>query len=90
MFLTRPGAGVDDVYWIGATDAVQEGEFRWSDGLPFSYARKFNLVSLYFFFFLVLCHEAEWITLDNYESRLVCSKISDSDTTDHGNTSKVI
>ncbi|CAG4963034.1 unnamed protein product [Colias eurytheme] len=36
-----PGAGVDDVYWIGATDAVQEGEFRWSDGLPFSFAHWF-------------------------------------------------
>ncbi|VVC99014.1 unnamed protein product [Leptidea sinapis] len=36
-----PGAGTDDVYWIGATDAVHEGEFRWSDGLPFSYAHWF-------------------------------------------------
>lgn len=36
-----PGAGVDDVYWIGATDAVHEGEFRWSNGLPFSYAREY-------------------------------------------------
>ncbi|KAL0822201.1 hypothetical protein ABMA28_004331, partial [Loxostege sticticalis] len=41
MLIHTPGAGVDDVYWIGATDAVQEGEFRWSDGLPFSYAHWF-------------------------------------------------
>ncbi|XP_037294856.1 uncharacterized protein LOC115449543 [Manduca sexta] len=41
MLLHAPGGGVDDVYWIGATDAVHEGEFRWSDGLPFSYAHWF-------------------------------------------------
>ncbi|CAF4926780.1 unnamed protein product [Pieris macdunnoughi] len=36
-----PGSHEDDVYWIGATDSVHEGEFRWSDGLPFSYAHWF-------------------------------------------------
>ncbi|PZC73055.1 hypothetical protein B5X24_HaOG210143 [Helicoverpa armigera] len=41
LLIHAPGAGVDDVYWIGATDAVHEGEFRWSDGLPFSYAHWF-------------------------------------------------
>lgn len=43
IYIFRPGAGVDDVYWIGATDSVHEGEFRWSDGLPFSFARKYIL-----------------------------------------------
>ncbi|KAJ2943543.1 hypothetical protein O0L34_g16651 [Tuta absoluta] len=42
LLIHAPGAGVDDVYWIGATDAVHEGEFRWSDGLPFSYAREYS------------------------------------------------
>ncbi|XP_045536317.1 uncharacterized protein LOC106709135 [Papilio machaon] len=41
LLLNTPGNGIDDVYWIGATDAVHEGEFRWSDGLPFSYAHWF-------------------------------------------------
>ncbi|CAG4946475.1 unnamed protein product [Parnassius apollo] len=41
LLLHAPGAGVDDVYWIGATDAVHEGEFRWSDSLPFTYAHWF-------------------------------------------------
>ncbi|CAH4032974.1 unnamed protein product [Pieris brassicae] len=36
-----PGSHEDDIYWIGATDSVHEGEFRWSDGLPFSYAHWF-------------------------------------------------
>lgn len=42
----RPGAGVDDVYWVGATDALHEGEFRWSNGLSFSYAREYTLFVL--------------------------------------------
>ncbi|CAB3221875.1 unnamed protein product [Arctia plantaginis] len=47
MLIHAPGAGVDDVYWIGATDAVHEGEFRWSDGLPFSYAREYmNILNI--------------------------------------------
>ncbi|KAL4705986.1 hypothetical protein ACJJTC_004965 [Scirpophaga incertulas] len=46
MLIHAPGAGVDDVYWIGATDSVHEGEFRWSDGLPFSYARESFFLSL--------------------------------------------
>ncbi|XP_063382139.1 uncharacterized protein LOC134668629 [Cydia fagiglandana] len=41
LLINAPGAGVDDVYWIGATDAIHEGEFRWSDGLPFSYSHWF-------------------------------------------------
>ncbi|KAG7295880.1 hypothetical protein JYU34_020964 [Plutella xylostella] len=38
LLIHTPGAGVDDVYWVGATDALHEGEFRWSNGLSFSYA----------------------------------------------------
>ncbi|KAF5270044.1 hypothetical protein FQR65_LT05843 [Abscondita terminalis] len=36
-----PGYRDHNAYWIGATDKSLEGDFRWSDGLPFSYTNWF-------------------------------------------------
>lgn len=29
-------------YWVGATDKNFEGDFRWTNGFPFTYASKLN------------------------------------------------
>ncbi|RZF36004.1 hypothetical protein LSTR_LSTR005820, partial [Laodelphax striatellus] len=36
-----PGYGDENAYWVGATDKENEGDFRWSDGLPFTYSNWF-------------------------------------------------
>ncbi|GBP53089.1 hypothetical protein EVAR_43375_1 [Eumeta japonica] len=41
-----PGGTVDAVYWVGASDAAHEGEFRWVDGRPFAYARERPRITL--------------------------------------------
>lgn len=35
-----PGYRDQNAYWLGATDKTYEGDFRWSDGLPFIYSSK--------------------------------------------------
>jgi len=40
-----PGYRDNNAYWVGASDKTYEGDFRWSDGLPFSYTSKY-IVSL--------------------------------------------
>ncbi|KAJ9588502.1 hypothetical protein L9F63_018158, partial [Diploptera punctata] len=36
-----PGYRDHNSYWVGASDKTYEGDFRWSDGLPFSYTNWF-------------------------------------------------
>jgi len=36
-----PGYRDHNAYWVGASDKTYEGDFRWSDGLPFSYTSKY-------------------------------------------------
>jgi hypothetical protein len=38
-----PGYRDHNAYWVGASDKTYEGDFRWSDGLPFSYTSKYSL-----------------------------------------------
>jgi hypothetical protein len=33
-----------NAYWVGASDKTYEGDFRWSDGLPFSYTSKYIVI----------------------------------------------
>ncbi|XP_044736742.1 uncharacterized protein LOC123298714 [Chrysoperla carnea] len=41
LLLNSPGYHDANAYWIGATDRTYEGDFRWSDGLPFSFTNWF-------------------------------------------------
>lgn len=42
--LHSPGYRDHNAYWIGASDKTHEGDFRWSDGLLFSYTSKCHLI----------------------------------------------
>jgi hypothetical protein len=39
-----PGYRDHNAYWVGASDKTYEGDFRWSDGLPFSYTSKYIVI----------------------------------------------
>ena len=39
-----PGYSDNNAYWVGASDKTYEGDFRWSDGLPFSYTSKYIVI----------------------------------------------
>jgi hypothetical protein len=39
-----PGYRDQNAYWVGASDKTYEGDFRWSDGLPFSYTSKYIVI----------------------------------------------
>ncbi|XP_017779050.1 PREDICTED: uncharacterized protein LOC108564494 isoform X2 [Nicrophorus vespilloides] len=41
LLLNSPGYKDNNAYWIGASDKTHEGDFHWSDGLPFSYTNWF-------------------------------------------------
>ncbi|XP_015833125.1 uncharacterized protein LOC103312261 isoform X4 [Tribolium castaneum] len=41
LLLNSPGYRDHNAYWIGASDKIVEGDFRWSDGLPFSFTNWF-------------------------------------------------
>ncbi|XP_055586798.1 uncharacterized protein LOC129739391 isoform X3 [Uranotaenia lowii] len=41
LLLKSPGYRDGNAYWIGATDRVVEGDFRWSNQLPFTYSNWF-------------------------------------------------
>ncbi|XP_052126196.1 uncharacterized protein LOC127749981 [Frankliniella occidentalis] len=36
-----PGYSDHNSYWVGASDVTNEGDFRWTDSLPFSYTNWF-------------------------------------------------
>lgn len=40
LLLKSPGYRDGNAYWIGASDRMLEGDFRWSDNLPFTYSSK--------------------------------------------------
>lgn len=42
-FILSPYYNEHMSYWIGATDKHFEGDFRWSDGLPFAYSSMISL-----------------------------------------------
>lgn len=42
LYFYSPAFKNNAAYWIGASDAQTEGEFRWSSGYPFSYSSKSN------------------------------------------------
>uniref|UniRef100_A0A6E8PJD8 Uncharacterized protein n=1 Tax=Aedes aegypti TaxID=7159 RepID=A0A6E8PJD8_AEDAE len=41
LLLKSPGYRDGNAYWIGASDRMLEGDFRWSDSLPFTYSNWF-------------------------------------------------
>ncbi|XP_039440556.1 uncharacterized protein LOC120421415 isoform X3 [Culex pipiens pallens] len=41
MLLKSPGYREGNAYWIGASDRVLEGDFRWTDNFPFTYSNWF-------------------------------------------------
>ncbi|XP_065085313.1 uncharacterized protein LOC135707424 isoform X2 [Ochlerotatus camptorhynchus] len=41
LLLKSPGYRDGNAYWIGASDRMLEGDFRWSDNLPFTYTNWF-------------------------------------------------
>ncbi|XP_055617633.1 uncharacterized protein LOC129762992 isoform X3 [Toxorhynchites rutilus septentrionalis] len=41
VLLKSPGYRDDNAYWVGASDRVLEGDYRWSDNLPFTYSNWF-------------------------------------------------
>ncbi|XP_065162399.1 uncharacterized protein [Atheta coriaria] len=41
LLLNSPGYKENNAYWIGASDRSHEGDFHWSDGLPFSFTNWF-------------------------------------------------
>ncbi|CAH1179710.1 unnamed protein product [Phaedon cochleariae] len=41
LLMNSPGYRDDNAYWIGASDESHEGDFKWTDGLPFSYSNWF-------------------------------------------------
>ncbi|XP_071451365.1 uncharacterized protein [Hetaerina americana] len=42
LLLTRsPGYSEHNSYWVGASDVVREGDFRWTDGAEFSFSNWF-------------------------------------------------
>nr|XP_029711963.1 uncharacterized protein LOC109407380 isoform X3 [Aedes albopictus] len=41
LLLKSPGYRDGNAYWIGASDRMLEGDFRWSDNLPFTYSNWF-------------------------------------------------
>jgi hypothetical protein len=43
LLMNSPGYKDHNAYWIGASDRNLEGDFRWSDSLPFSYTSEYIL-----------------------------------------------
>ncbi|XP_055525442.1 uncharacterized protein LOC129718573 isoform X3 [Wyeomyia smithii] len=41
LLLKSPSYKDDNAYWVGASDRTLEGDFRWSDNLPFLYSNWF-------------------------------------------------
>ncbi|XP_071057498.1 uncharacterized protein [Onthophagus taurus] len=42
ILLNSPGYRDYNAYWIGASDKMHEGDFHWTDGLPFSFTNWFS------------------------------------------------
>ncbi|KAK3922172.1 LOW QUALITY PROTEIN: Adhesive plaque matrix protein 2 [Frankliniella fusca] len=41
LLTNSPGYSDHNSYWVGASDVTSEGDFRWTDSLPFSYTNWF-------------------------------------------------
>ncbi|XP_075225285.1 uncharacterized protein LOC142326585 [Lycorma delicatula] len=41
LLIHSPGYRDQNSYWVGASDVLVEGDFRWSDGFPFTYSNWF-------------------------------------------------
>ncbi|KAJ1529431.1 hypothetical protein ONE63_006210 [Megalurothrips usitatus] len=41
LLTNSPGYSDHNSYWVGASDVTNEGDFRWTDSLPFSYTNWF-------------------------------------------------
>lgn len=50
-----PGYEEKFAYWVGGSDNNFEGDFRWSDGLPFQYTSEYENYILEWFFFFFFC-----------------------------------
>lgn len=46
MLLKSPGYREGNAYWVGASDRVLEGDFRWTDNFPFTYSSEYRSLTV--------------------------------------------
>lgn len=64
-------------YWVGASDEIFEGDFRWSNGFPYTYSSMYLILhaerllfnTLYFSFFNNLDWFPGWMEHNNYNKQ---------------------
>lgn len=71
---SSPGYKDHNAYWIGASDKTHEGDFHWSDGLPFSYTSK-KCFLIFFLIYLFLFQPHRERVLEQCFQNTNCSRL---------------